>query len=103
MNFEDCKDCNGKGYTAHFDEGHDIYINERCWSCEDRSGDIRDLVKNISKMIASAPRERLAMLLSLNIVSNALDTDTHVAFLQQYVASKEKESILQYASLTKVN
>lgn len=103
MNFEDCTDCKGKGYTVHFDEGHDIYINERCWSCEDRSNDIRELVKNISKMIAGIPRERLAMLLSLNIVSNALDTDSHVAFLQQYVASKEKESILQYASLTKVN
>jgi len=99
MNFEDCNDCSGKGYTVHFDEGHDIYVNERCWSCEHRTGIMKELVLNISKTIHSTSKERLCLLLSNIIVGNALKADSHVAFLQQYVANKERESILQYASL----
>ncbi len=93
-----CKDCNGLEFIEYFDESHDLNVREPCWSCESIKRNRIELIRNISKVIVNSSPQRLALMVAENIVNNADYMDTHYAFLQQYVASKEKESLLVYAN-----
>jgi len=93
-----CKDCNGLEYIEYFDENHDVNMREPCWSCESEKRYQQDLIREVSKIIVNTSPQRLALMLAENIVNNAHMMDRNYSFIQQYVESKQKESLLQYAN-----
>lgn len=93
-----CNDCNDTGYTEYFDKNHDMNMREPCWSCEDEKRYEHQLIRSVSKLIVNTSPQRLAMMLAENIVKNAHLMDRGYSFVQQYVDSKQKESLLFYAN-----
>lgn len=93
-----CNNCNNTGYTEKFDKNHDMNIREPCWSCENEKRYEQELIREVSKTIVNTSPQRLALMLAETIVKNAHLMDRNYSFVQQYVDSKQKESLLQYAN-----
>lgn len=93
-----CNNCNNTGYTEKFDKNHDMNIREPCWSCENEKRYEQELIREVSKIIVNTSPQRLALMLAETIVKNAHLMDRNYSFVQQYVDSKQKESLLHYAN-----
>ena len=89
----ECEKCNGTGWVNTWCHGHDVMLKEQCYDCMAHERDKVQLGMEISKLLSTLSRERLAINLAQLLVELS-DKHYDLTKLDELVAAKDKEGIM---------
>jgi len=85
-----CNECEGTGWIKTWCHGHDVMIREQCYSCMAHEKHMQELILKVSKLVASASKQRLARAFSTKLI-DLTDRFCESDFSQVEKAIKEKD------------
>ena len=91
----ECNESNGTGWIKTWNHNHDVMMREQCYVCMANEKHMQDLVLEVSKMLASISKQRLARAFATKLIDL---TDRFCASdfsnVEMAIKNKDVETIL---------